>query len=237
MRATSSNRSDLAMDGEFVDFAEQTGIQLEYLELSECVGREADVARTVPISRRRLIQYSAGRWCAERAMERLGIWGQQVGRRDDGAPIWPSLVCGSISHSTEIVIAVVSMRRDHLSLGVDCEALMPFDVRTDLLDQISVPREREMTDAARLDADLGASLIFSSKESLYKCLWPLAGIFFDFSDACLTEVDSQRGTFQLQLTRSLASWEVGRAFAGRFTCLGDHVVTLIGLPCQSSSDV
>jgi enterobactin synthetase component D len=157
-----------------------------------------------------------------------------VGRRDDGTPVWPSLVCGSISHSTEIVIAVASLRRDHLSLGVDCEPLMPFDVRTDLLDQISVPRERRLTEAAGLDADLGASLIFSGKESLYKCLWPLAGIFLDFSDACLTEIDRQRGTFQLQLTRRLASsWEVGRTFAGRFNCLGDHVVTLIGLPSQS----
>ena len=82
-------------------------------------------------SPRRLTEFSAGRHAARLAMADLGIPARPLARGGDGMPDWPETLCGSITHSDEMCLAVVTPRRAGMTgLGVDLEPTTPLEVGT-----------------------------------------------------------------------------------------------------------
>lgn len=72
------------------------------------------------------------------------------------------------------------------------------------------------------------TLTFSAKESLFKALYPQVRCYFDFLDARMVAVDTQRQTFVLALLKTLTpNCPAGRRFSGRFWRKGDDVTTFI----------
>jgi enterobactin synthetase component D len=77
------------------------------------------------------------------------------------------------------------------------------------------------------------TLAFSAKESLYKCLYPCSGVFFDFSDAELEWIrvdDDAQGAFGLRLRRTLSDgFPNGMRLSGRYAIELGHVHTAVEL--------
>ncbi|MEQ1815109.1 MAG: hypothetical protein ABL861_01310, partial [Nitrosomonas sp.] len=70
---------------------------------------------------KRLIDFCKGRYCAHRALEKMGYHSSPILRDANGAPIWPEEIIGSISHSGDIATAVVALNAGILGIGLDIQ--------------------------------------------------------------------------------------------------------------------
>jgi 4'-phosphopantetheinyl transferase EntD len=69
-----------------------------------------------------------------------------------------------------------------------------------------------------------ATLVFSAKETLYKCLFPAVKRYFDFKEAELVSADA--GRFSIRLLVSLTDeLQSGNVFEGRFHAADEIVIT------------
>jgi 4'-phosphopantetheinyl transferase EntD len=140
----------------------------------------AELSAAGLMSAKRLREFSAGRHCARRALAHLGHAPVALPVGPGRAPLWPAGIIGSISHTAEIAVAVVARQAQLQSLGIDVESADPLE--PGLLELVCRDDERAAMAVSGLEHGLGAKLIFSAKESVYKCLWPLTGVFLEFHD-------------------------------------------------------
>lgn len=130
------------------------------------------------MSKKRQREFTAGRTCARQALAKLGHVPVALAIGPGRAPVWPAGIIGSISHTDEIAIAAVARQAEIRSLGIDVESADPLEAKLLSL----VCRDEERTALADCGSQTGtaAKLIFSAKESVYKCLWPVTGMFLEF---------------------------------------------------------
>ncbi|MGH8254473.1 MAG: 4'-phosphopantetheinyl transferase family protein [Steroidobacteraceae bacterium] len=164
------------------------------------------LARAVPTRR---IEFLAGRLCAQRALEQAGYAGNAVipiGERR--APVWPSGFTGSIAHGNGTAWAVVASQVGYRGLGIDLEKTVAFATARRLSNSVLSPREREHARPAALSEEQFLGLVFSAKESLFKCLHPITPARLDFQDAELVHLDLDAKRLRLSL-RAALSPEIG----------------------------
>ncbi len=145
---------------------------------------------------KRIADFAAGRLCARRALELLGIAGFFIAINPDRSPRWPAGVVGSITHTHGYACAVAAFETAVLGIGIDAESIGRVEPRLDRL----IFTERESADLTRFDAAdraRAATVIFSAKEAFYKCQYPRTLRWLDFTDAWieLATVDMRSGTF------------------------------------------
>jgi 4'-phosphopantetheinyl transferase EntD len=188
---------------------------------------EAAVARAVEVRRR---EYTTVRFCARRALTKLGVPPAPIVPGPRGAPGWPPGVVGSMTHCAGYRAAAVAYREDITAIGIDAEpnAALPTGVLESVTIAEELPRLR------RLPAEAGVSwdrLLFCAKESVYKAWFPLTGCWLGFEDASIT-IDHQAKTFSARLL--VAGPEVaGRrltTFTGGWRTGNGLVVTAIVVP-------
>jgi enterobactin synthetase component D len=184
-----------------------------------------------PGAARRSSEFAAGRLCAAEALLDAGSRELTVGVGVNRTPNWPAGFVGSITHTRSLAWAAVGRAADFRSLGIDSEPV--FD---DTAMREAVPVALDAGEQRFVQGEGGptvASVIFSAKESLYKCLNPCVGVFFDFDDARVEwiEVDGRaRGSLVLRLQRDLADgFHVGMRFNARYAIASGHVHTAVEL--------
>lgn len=191
-------------------------------------------AQILAAAGKRQSEYLAGRRCAVAALAALGQAGDAPGCAADRSPSWPRGYCGSITHSHGWAAAVAARQSDWLSLGLDGEALLEAQRAHRLAAELLTPEELQRL--ARLPEAQQAwliSLTFSSKESLFKALYPLVQQRFYFQDAELLHWDAD-GQLQLRLLRALGpDWPAGSLLSGQHARLDTHVLSLIGIPAAT----
>jgi len=150
----------------------------------------AVVARAVNKRRR---EFETGRMLARKAMADLGLPGQPIPASDNGAPIWPRGVVGSISHTDRWCVAVVARSNEVQAVGVDVEEDHPLD--RSLLRMICTEAERRRLsckpDAVAL---MEAKRIFSAKEAVFKALSPCLHLRFIGFEAVTVSFDRMSWT-------------------------------------------
>jgi enterobactin synthetase component D len=186
----------------------------------------------------RLSGFLAGRYCAARALELAGCRGDvEIAIGPDRAPVWPRGFVGTITHSNRFVLAAAARRSEVRGVGIDCEALIAEATVEEIAPRLLTPMDRatfERDGAAHLDWRAFVTLVFSAKESLYKCLQPLTGVFFDFSDAQVSAVDVGGRRLTLQLVRSLTTeFAEGTELLATFCVRDGHVYTAVELAAAS----
>jgi enterobactin synthetase component D len=185
------------------------------------------LARAVP---KRRIEYAAGRFCAQRALTVLSAEDALtvIGTGPHGEPLWPPGIVGAITHTHEFAAAAVALKRDARAIGFDVERLTHLSA--DVLDYIAVPAEiAALTLISGMHADAVASVVFSAKEALFKCLYPEVQRYFDFRDAVIEALDPN-GHFTARLLVELTP-QLPRdsRFTGRFALADGRVYTAIVL--------
>ena len=135
---------------------------------------------------RRLQEFQHGRHCARLALSMLGHPPGPIGRGEHREPLWPAGCIGSISHAGSHAAAAVAATDLFLGLGLDMEFADPIEDRL----IASICRTEEI-DHVNDGEDIGyrAKLLFSIKESIYKCMWPLIREFVDFTEIEVRLVD------------------------------------------------
>lgn len=137
------------------------------------------VAGAVEARRR---EFAAGRWCARRALLRLtGHEDLNVGRRGR-APVWPEGFVGSLTHTQGYCAAAVAAHPAYRSLGVDAERLgvVGRSLWPALFTQAEIERLQACDDAA---AVLAATVMFSAKETFFKCQHAVTSDWLEFTEA------------------------------------------------------
>jgi enterobactin synthetase component D len=197
---------------------------------------DARVDVEVPAARataapRRLATFMAGRHCATQTLcDVTGVAPAPIGVDADGAPIWPSGFVGSISHTDTFAMAAVARSTDIVGLGLDCERVMSAASADEISQMVSIDAaERAVVwaGAPALDWPARATLTFSVKESLYKCLRPLAGEYFGFHDARIVAVDGAR--VRLRLERDVGPFDAGRELDAQVVVDGGHAYSIVML--------
>jgi enterobactin synthetase component D / holo-[acyl-carrier protein] synthase len=184
---------------------------------------------------KRRAEFLAGRAASALALARCGCaTPHAVGRNPNGSPSWPSGFVGSITHGGGIAAAAVASKANCLGVGIDAEYLMSQSTEEEIASLVVTPGEVASAKEA-LPGVARSSLVtlaFSAKESLYKCLHPLVGTFFEFQDAELVKVSggtSGAGEFRLKLRRTLAErFPAGWEAIGRFSFDDDAAKSAAG---------
>jgi len=146
-------------------------------------------------TQKRQREFLAGRWCAKQALQGLGAGSTHVAVAEDRAPIWPDGVVGSITHAGDFAGAAVAWAADIAGLGIDSEQIIDPATAGDIAD-ICMVNEGTLFKAAdgRSFCEF-CTFVFSAKEAVFKCLFPLTRKFLEFSDVRITSFDWNREYF------------------------------------------
>lgn len=123
-------------------------------------------------SPRRFAEFSTGRYCARRALDRLGCEDSPILSDQYGAPLWPSDYIGSISHCADFAVAVVGRSSMINYFGVDIEDAI--DVDTKVIAMLSSSSELENIALLSLESPpdiFWNTVLFSAKESVFKAVF------------------------------------------------------------------
>jgi enterobactin synthetase component D len=187
-------------------------------------------ARAVPS---RVRSFLAGRHCAGRALELTGrpAPGQPLPIGNWGAPSWPVGIIGSITHSSQLAAAVAIPDSRVRSVGIDAELVMSSASVLEVESRV-MPEAEDMRGSLEIVGVLSwnefVTAVFSAKESIYKCLHPICGIFFDFDAVRLESVDVASGTMRFRLVQSLCEeLESGVLLTADFRVEQKHVFTAV----------
>lgn len=205
-------------------------------EVNDAVGLElldpAEAALCARFAPKRIADFAAGRLCARKALEELGIADFALVINADRTPRWPAQIVGSISHTTGYGCAVAAHQRDVLSIGIDAERV--GRVSSDIFRLVFAPRETTfLASLDDIDRTRAATLIFSAKEAFYKCQFPITRRWLDFHDAWidLAAPLGDSGTFSIERTEQTP--DLGRdldlPLTGRFRIDGEIAITAVAI--------
>ena len=127
--------------------------------------------------------------------------------RSEGDCIWPTGYTGSLSHKEGRVALIYTQHQ--YRVGVDLELVKPCSA--DLANAVLTPAERPLLAKHSHNAathDFLLLTIFSAKEALFKCLFPLKRKRFYLHDATAQTIDLQQRTilFHCQQQHLTCHW-------------------------------
>lgn len=229
-----AERGDILPAGAAARFSLSFDVQRALVEGIEFEGVPIPAQLHDATARRRL-EFQAGRFCAMEAMRRLDPQGppSTVGRTERGAPIWPSGIVGSITHTDGYVSAAVARVETTRSLGIDSERILASDQARRVAPHVSWPSELSHGRQAGLDRLESITLVFSAKEAIFKCLHPLIGAMFYYHDVRIEGVDAATRMFRARLVKTLSSeFPAGAVVEGRFDLSQSLAHTGISFPVR-----
>ena len=150
-------------------------------------------------SEKRQNEFSTGRKCAKDALAKLGVRDIVILRNEHREPVWPDGIVGSITHCRDLCGSVVSYSNNMKCIGFDIENLKPLT--QDISKYVCTQIERDwlaMDHKPKRETLL--ILLFSLKEAVFKCVFPLHAIHFGFKD-CIVKPDLNSGTAEVEFLR------------------------------------
>ena len=155
---------------------------------------------------KRQTHFRAGRYCAMKAMGALDscLASYALDRAADGRPVWPAGVVGSITHTDDFVAAAAALTSNLVAVGIDTERVISELQAKEIGHSFAWPAEVAHARAAGLSRLEAFTLVFSAKESIFKCLNPLMRRHFDFVDVRIVAVDAGARTFTARVVRTLS---------------------------------
>jgi len=139
------------------------------------LGVETELARKM--AEKRYNEFTHGRHCARLALRQLGFQDGPIGKGESREPLWPANITGTISHTSHFAAAAVAPIASYQGIGLDMESDTPLEEK--LFKAICMAEEIDLFDDRPGET---AKLLFSAKESIYKCLWPTVQRFIDFTE-------------------------------------------------------
>jgi len=179
-------------------------------------------------SSKRRAEFSLGRYCARRALSKFELESVPILRiAETREPCWPESVRGSITHSEGFAAAAVGLAKDVSGFGIALERLssiVDFNIRR----HVCVDKEREFLESLPAEqANRYLRIIFSAKESIFKCFFPISQTYLYFQDAEII-IDDKNSEFSFLLSKACTGiTSAGFQHSGRFSIKDDLLLTSI----------
>jgi enterobactin synthetase component D len=189
-------------------------------------------ANSLRDTKKRRAEYTAGRYCAHKALEGFSVPrpNSVIGSKEDRCPSWPSGFVGSITHVDDFAWSAVGLSTVWKSIGIDTEKLISRETFSEIHSLIATHQELSLPATTLTDLQL-FSLIFSAKESVFKCLYPLVQQMFDFTDVSIVSVNVDTNQFMARTLIPLGLiFPAGSILVGRFALDQKYVYTSVTLP-------
>ncbi len=165
--------------------------------------------------KKRQAEFATGRWCARVAMSELGIATMPIVVGDLGEPVFPSGVCGAISHADGIYCACVALKEHYRAVSIDIERLNR-KVSETTLEIIFTDDERSALAEISSAIDAYAVKYLSAKECIYKLITPIIRKRVHLSEFAIEfDINSEIFTAVLQSDLS-AEFYKGLKITGEF---------------------
>jgi len=146
-------------------------------------------------------------------------------------------VTGSITHTREFVWAAVAASHDASAIGIDCEHVISSERAHHVARAVAWACEVDAARGANLDRLTALTLVFSAKESFFKCVHSRVGRLFGFHDVRIVSVDAASRQFCVRVTKTLSSSLIcGSELTGRFAVDDGRVYTGMFLPPHRDAD-
>jgi len=144
-------------------------------------------------SQKRRAEFTLGRICAHEALSRFGLESEPILRNPETRePCWPDSVWGSITHSAGFAAVAVGLKKEIRGVGIDLESFsrsVDFKIRK----QVCVDSELEWLESIPTkQANRALRIIFSAKESIFKCIYPGTKTYLSFKDAAVTINETEK---------------------------------------------
>ena len=181
-------------------------------------------------SKKRQAEFTLGRSCAHQALSKFNLESGAIARNPETRePCWPETIYGSITHSGEFAAAAVGLAKDVSGIGIDLESLSRV-VDFNISRHVCVDAEREWLETLSPEnKNLGLRIIFSAKESIFKCMFPISKTYLYFKDAEIT-IDEDNSEFTFVLSKACSGiTEVGFQHKGKFSISENMLLTSIYL--------
>lgn len=182
-------------------------------------------------SEKRAREHWAGRRAAASVLRRYGL-PETVGRADDGVPLFPRGVAGSIAHTGgRSVLGLCIASQAVPSLGIDIEdrkALSP-----ELIERIVDDKELAFLGGIREELGDTGLWAFCAKEAYYKCVFPSHRRFLGFHEVLFTCDPHMRtpseadGLSSLLVECLLGEKALGDSLSGRIVLTDEFVVSVV----------
>ncbi|MEM7785236.1 MAG: 4'-phosphopantetheinyl transferase superfamily protein, partial [Planctomycetota bacterium] len=195
---SSDSSQDSGSTGQFIDWLTNDWLVNLNQDLKHHMRPSFQPARLdrESLLKKREKEFALGRVCAESQLLLLGENGS-VGVNDDRSPSWPNGFTGSITHSQNWTWATVASTDTTRSIGIDTEKIVDAKVRREVQNQIVNPAEWDQILRNDADPDALFSAVFSAKESVYKCCFPIVRQYFGFQCAVVESMGAEYFDFRL----------------------------------------
>lgn len=208
---------------------------------------------------KRLREYSTGRYCAHKALQATltadqasscNVSHYDIAIGSEREPCWPDGVRGSIAHTNDIAAAVVTNDPACRSLGLDIEPLQQLEdgvlkiiadqeeltaVYQQLEQQLQFAGSWAVCDESNTGhlPETAACLVFSAKESIFKCLFPVYRHWLDFREVRV--LLEELSVTQCDVTSTAAG--LNNNAAGMGECWQGHFRAELTGGCAAAIDV
>lgn len=169
-------------------------------------------------------EFAMGRQCARRALRRMGIVDFAILAGESREPLWPSGIVGSITHTRGFCAAAVARSSDFFGIGIDVELAEPLSPA--LANAVATPAEASRIQT--MEPGLAARLVFSAKESLYKCQFYHTRHWLGFFDVSIDLEES--GDFSATVLVEAPPLPRGFSIRGRWAVNEGLLFTAMWLP-------
>ena len=184
---------------------------------------------------KRKAEFVAGRVCAARALRMAGCAGpSELLVSPDRTPVWPEGFVGSITHTKGFVSAAVASGADMRSVGIDSERIMSERTSAQVKGLVaggeSSANWLAPGETPPLTQVEWTTLIFSAKESVYKCLYPVVKTFLGFADVRCVACDWAARKLTLRLVRDASGeFGAGTELSSRWEIVEPYIHTAVEL--------
>lgn len=190
-------------------------------------------------NRKRKVQFCFGRYAAKLALMECGFTEPfEIIKHANGSPLWPDGFNGSLTHSDNFAACVVTKDPEVLALGIDAEPFIADKVLPHIKKIVALQQETDL--GISLNTTLSKTqfytLLFSAKESIFKCLNGITGSFIEFKDLAIIDVSPARGEFTFELMRDISPlWRKNKVITGNYSLDETRVNTRMNLTKISMS--
>lgn len=168
--------------------------------------------------KKRRREFVAGRTLTRKALSQFEINNYDLLQGNNREPLWPHNIIGSISHSDTYVSVAVTNNENYRSIGVDLEIIEKID--DSQLNIILTKNEIDYLLHVE-DKDIFHKIIFSAKESIYKCIYPIVKNFIDFSQV---EIKVENNLIKIDNLHDMDNVNISNVKIG-YIIFNDHIFT------------